>query len=187
MADFKRLVQMHISNLFDIYALASITLASLDGDIFVFFWYHNVTIWKVTLNRKFWCKRPSSSCLSHVWFEMAWKTWQNFFRLISFLRTEFIPAIQVPLHFSCCCLFSKSFRKFWEPFPSSPQSLFQSESKRENEAEVNYYLNLTHLQACWCTDLWLSPVLLVKSVTINSTFSVKSRHHTIRLLMSWVL
>ena len=36
-ADFKRLVQMHISNMLVIYALASITLASLDGDIFVFF------------------------------------------------------------------------------------------------------------------------------------------------------
>ena len=36
-ADFKRLVQMHISNLLVIHALASITLASLDGGIFAFF------------------------------------------------------------------------------------------------------------------------------------------------------
>ena len=43
-ADFKRLVQMHISNLLVTYALASITLASLDGDIFVFFLISYVTI-----------------------------------------------------------------------------------------------------------------------------------------------
>ena len=60
-ADFKRLVQMHISNQLFTYALASITLASL---IFVFFLLSYVTIWKVTLNRKFCYEWPGSSLLN---------------------------------------------------------------------------------------------------------------------------